>query len=241
MNWILSIIIFLTSYTVNAQITYSWINMQYDAGDMSEYPMEEYFQLNGPVKQVHEVVKNTNNDGSYAITETSYLYLFGSRINQIKRLQPDSSEAIYDYHYSAAGSFQYQVFTYIFNAGSYRDTIRRDTINMMYEIPVSDSIKTDENDNAIYYQNGGNETYAIFDEFGRKVQDSIPATGDTMEHLITYKYGKKKIVRKEHYPKQDLLTKTTYTIDDQGNWVKCIIVSNHKQRNAIIKREIEYY
>ena len=79
------------------------------------------------------------------------------------------------------------------------------------------------------------------DILGRKIKDSIPAHPEMMAHEITYKYRRKKIIKLETYKDWNIVIKTTYFIDKFGNWIKCVIKSNKRVKNAIIKRELTYF
>jgi len=229
-----------------SQTVYNWINMQHIAGDLSVYPIKAYLRMEGAVKKVEEVSRNSNREGEVNVTKTTYRYFKNGYPDLIKQLNQDSSEFIFDYRFSPDWQLKYQIYSYIYSGPEKRDTIEKDTIYFS-NIPLDpDSITYDNQKNVTYYRIGAAETYTFFDRHSRKIRDSIPGSGISKGHYMIYKYrrrffGKEKIIRKEIYPDDHLFIKIAYKTDRRGNWVKCVIKSNRRWKNAVLTREIEYY
>lgn len=246
MNRCILLLSFLIGYSAIGQMVYDWVNMQYIAGDLSDYPIKPYFQLEGNVRQIDEVRQSWSQYGNSKITKTRYTYFSNGALDQINQLEQDSSEFIFDYQFSANGEFKYQVYTYIFAGAKGRDTIQRDTIPLMYNDIQPDSIGRDSDGNVTYFRLNGAETHTKFDRHGRKIQDSIPENVFGDIYFVKYRYPFKigaggKVIRKEHFEGQQLIIKIVYKTDRKGNWTKCTIKSNRKRLNAILKRKIKYY
>jgi|GEM_PF-6245767 len=78
-------------------------------------------------------------------------------------------------------------------------------------------------------------TYSFYDTHGRKIRDSIPGSGYTMQHEIMYTYKVDSIFVETKYRNETKLLDKIFIVDSLGNWVKKIIVGSE---NRI--REIEY-
>jgi hypothetical protein len=141
-----------------------------------------------------------------------------------------------------SGAYQ-QHWTSIFNFGVRKDTVQDKFYSGNQENWQirADTMAYDANGNITYFRHKRDEVYSTFDKYGRKVKDSIPSHPKMMAHEISYKYSKKKIIKRETYPNQNIEIKTIYWIDKIGNWTKCLVQSNGRIKNALVKRELVYF
>jgi hypothetical protein len=100
------------------------------------------------------------------------------------------------------------------------DLIEEDINLGKNKIIKPDSIFKNEQNQTIYFRLNGDSGYSFYDEFGRKIEDSIPRNFLSGMHEINFRYTKKKVIRIENFQSLNLTIKTTFWLDSHGNWTK---------------------
>lgn len=101
----------------------------------------------------------------------------------------------------------------------------------------------DENGNMTYLENFGDKTFSKFDEYGRKILDSVPSSGHTGMHTNRYFYNPTSVLKlnKGTLGNRELDI-TIYTVDHYGNWIKKEeVFYSMEDHHVITTRRIEYY
>ncbi|NOQ74191.1 MAG: hypothetical protein GQ574_19440 [Crocinitomix sp.] len=239
----LLIIALFLSIVGDSQTVHNWVNVQYDPSEASEVSFVDFLVLNGSVQSFHEIQEIIGAAKEKSIVHVAVELQRNGFLKRVHKTLADSSESINEFTYlGAAGSYQ-QHWISIFNFGVRKDTVQDAFYSgdqKDWQIRA-DTLAYDSEENIIYFRNKRDEVYTTFDQYGRKVKDSIPSHPKLMAHEISYKYSKKKIVKLESYPNQKIEIKTTYWLDKQGNWTKCMIQSNGRIKNAMLRRELSYF
>lgn len=218
-----------------------WFNIPYNPGDIREFSSIDYAAVNGNVSHISETIENIRTDKSIVLTKIEAKFSPEGNIDSIEEIREDGSIIKRTYVYDSAGKFEYEIFRHYFKADGNEVQIDQDTLYTSFEIFPADSVKRDEAGNVVYLAYRNYEVFSSFDKYGRKIQDVIPGNDHVMAHKITYVYKRKKFVRYEVYPEQNLKIKTSWRLDRHKNWVKKNIESNNKLQNVVVKREISYF
>ncbi len=227
----------------HSQMVYEWINTQYNPSDATEDSFVDYLVLNEGVKSFHEKQELIAASKEVSIVHIEVELQRNGYVKQVQKVLPDGSESISEFTYVGSSGAYKQHWVSIFNGGAKKDTIREDIYTgdqKDWQIRA-DSLAFDSKGNIIYFRNNRDEVYSTFDKHGRKVKDSIPAHPKLMAHEISYKYGKKRIVKVTSYLDQNIKIKTVYKVDKRGNWTKCTIKSNGNIKNAVLRRKLFYF
>ncbi len=234
--------LFLTVFG-HSQMVYEWINTQYNPNEATEDSYVGYLVLNEGVKSIHEEQELIAASKEVSFVHVEIELQRNGYVKQVHKTLSDGSESISKFTYVGSSGGYKQHWISVFNRGARKDTIREDIYTgdqKDWQIKA-DSLAFDSNGNIIYFRNNRDEVYSRFDKHGRKVKDSIPAHPKLMAHEISYKYGKKKIVKVTSYSDQKIKIKTVYKIDKRGNWTKCTIKSNGNIKNAVLRRKLTYF
>jgi hypothetical protein len=222
---------------------HNWVNTQYDPSEATEDSFVDLLVLNGNVKSIHEVQEYIGAAKEVSTVQVDIEFQPNGFLSSVHKILADSSESINEFTYLIGTDSYLHHWVSVFNFGVRKDTLRDEVYNgnqRDWQIGA-DSLAFDSNSNIIYFRNKRDEVYSTYDKFGRKLKDSIPANPTLMAHSVFYKYSKKKIVKIESYLDQDIEIKTTYKLDEIGNWTKCTIKSNGRVKNAVLRREIIYF
>lgn len=224
-------------------MVHEWVNIQYDPSEASEVSFVDLLVLNGAVESIEEVQEFIGSAKEVSSVQLKIEFQRNGYLKSVHKILADSSESINEFSYLVGTSAYSQHWISIFNFGVRKDTVREEVYRgdqRDWQIGA-DTLTFDANSNIIYFRNNRDEVFTSYDKHGRKVRDSIPAHPKLMGHEIFYKYSKRKIIKTEAYWDQNIQIKTTYIIDEMGNWTKCIIKSNGRVKNAVLRREINYF
>lgn len=227
----------------HGQMVHNWVNTQYDPSEATEDSFVDLLVLNGGVKSIHEIQEYIGSAKEVSPVQVDIAFLRNGYLSSVHKILADSSESINEFAYSIGTESYRHHWISIFNFGVRKDTVRDEIYNgdqRDWQIGA-DSLAFDADSNIVYFRNKRDEVYTTYDKFGRKVKDSIPANPTLMAHEISYKYSKKKIIKMVFYMDQVIEIKTTYKLDEIGNWTKCTIKSNGRIKNAVLRREITYF
>ncbi|NOQ70486.1 MAG: hypothetical protein GQ574_00705 [Crocinitomix sp.] len=259
MRYLFLLLISFISYTVTAQKPYAWINMQYNANYNGE--IDDFFELvemEGSVQQIETYLYTAQQDSSSLESTTKYnrlgqlIYYETYSVNEIDHGYYFDKEGViihrgkeieYDTNYFA---FEYNATGDSAKATSHWWTSIIFPDSGFYSVAESD-LRQDEGYDLVYDSTGkvieywfdSVPVYTTFDEFGRKVCDSVIGTGHGMEHVHEYTYSKNTVIKKETNPWNPQQTK--YEVDAQGNWINQYYLNKSLEWVLRFKREIKYF
>jgi hypothetical protein len=210
------------------KVPYLWINAYYNPDDMSEYDRSSYVYIHGKVKQITEHEGTANSFGG---------------VFELKSISD----------YDTLGNVSFQTLYRTNENINYYEVEKKDGLDIIKSWIITekgDTVKSFESTDSTQYvfyepfNNHLNKTYVKLDQYNRKVLDSIPGSGHTMAHNITYKYGKNTVIETMRYLSSNKpYSKTTYYVDGQGNWIEKLIEYNddNQMTSILTKRWIQYY
>jgi hypothetical protein len=106
-----------------------------------------------------------------------------------------------------------------------------------------DPVEVNELGNSIVFAFNGDTTFSFYNDDGRKILDSIPDSGHTMAHNLTYTYYPDSIVVDVEFDStNDEDHIISYKLDDRGNWIeKSLVHENDRLLSKRYIRQITYY
>lgn len=104
--------------------------------------------------------------------------------------------------------------------------------------PKGDKVLMDSAGNVVEFWYDYVPTYTTFDNFGRKICDSVPGTGHGVWHVQSYAYFDGYIIYKYESDKESFERK--YVVDNQGNWIEMYARGESMNWDLKLMREINY-
>lgn len=239
MKWLILFFLVFEILAVKGQTVYSWINQPYIPANITE---NEHDSFQVDLKQIESVkidYEFHNDDRSISHTLKQIAFDINGNLSKIEVVKADGSGYLHRLYYTDT-IFKFETITYFMEESGLIDTVREDTNWTKKTIQSADSLVNDKNQRSTIAYYGRQSVYTKYDEWGRKVLDSIPATPFVELHEIDYKYTKNKIIQTTYFPRNDMKITTKYWMDDQHNWVKAIMKYNSRKKKTIILRTFEY-
>ena len=243
----LIIILFLTiTSNVLGQSEYKWINIPYLSNNISEYPyIDEYLNLHGSVKNLKQFVGHNNllplgRDLNLEFDIEGKVISVQSFISDIF-IDELSSFTFYEFEYDSKGNIKNEMKTHVDKG----DTIYlKKTNDVSWFSHISpEPVKVNAQGNSFIYTSDGDTTFSFYDSHGRKILDSIPDSGHTMTHNLTYTYYQDSIVVKVVFDSwREGNHIISYKLDRHGNWIeKRVTYESDLLFPRSYRRQITYY
>lgn len=250
MKYLFFLLFGLFTLQVSAQEAHKWINFPYSSSIsiIKEARVRDYLLLDGKVKEIKMTSAFTGDD------ERNEIHVSYSQSGNILSYQKTHFDPE-----SAGGISTFVSMNFEYNESNSRSSeskltiIEGDTMEQIdsrwpewfphLTIPTN-SIYTEKVSCHPIYRD---TTYSFYDEYNRKIMDSIPAPRKGDAKMITYEYVGNKVYRKFYFLEEDaeLYEKEEYTLDDHGNWVERkyygMFNLNSDQCTELSTREISYF
>lgn len=241
-----TILLVFDASIANAQKIYKWINIPYLSNNMTEYLyIDEYLNLHGQVESIKQYVGHSElPPGS---RDLFISYNKEGKVTSVKRFISDnmdngsSSYTFYNFYYNASGNLTKEEKTHI-DKGDTIITKKSDDVSW-FSLKAPDPIRSDPSGRPLICTLNGDTTFSFYDSNGRKVLDSIPDSGHTMAHKLTYTFYDDSITVRITYPSTNKYGGSiSYKLDDLGNWIeKKAVYNNNALFTARYTRRITYY
>ena len=214
-------LLFIT-YSASSQMVYNWVNDQYDAGDWGDGGGVFYRNsINGNVKSLDWYRYDVEQDSMSLLH--SYTY---DRLGRLTGFVSYDSEANpsqligdkYSFQYNEAGdSVRVEHAIAMSNGEKDRGIVNVPIEHSILAPPVPDSTRIDSNGRVTVYWYNKDVTYTVYDDYGRKVLDSVP-DGMSGQHGMVYAYEGNKVIVNDLFDQTE--GRTLYEVDEHGNWIR---------------------
>ncbi len=249
MKYILPLLFCLIASIAIAQNGYNWINYPTIDGisTTEEAIMREYKIVEGNVKELNMTSFYAGDDDTVKVHVT-YSESGTVMSLQIMNISPRSVGGVSTFQ---SINFQHSEANELLSE-SVLTIIEGDTIEQIKSrrpewfpfLPTP--IVTNSVGNITQIKMFQDTTFSFYDEFNRKIMDSIPSVWD-IGQKITYRYEGDKIYRNFFFleDEEELYQKEEYTVDDHGNWVELKYIGTFEldsdRWTQLYTREITYY
>ena len=213
--------------------SYNWVNDQYDAGDWGDYGGILYHNsMEGAVKQVETFL---NYEHDTLICRSSVMYDPDGRITEYIN---NGFRVIY-FEYKELSDSVLVSMGYVSENDTSWTQSQSLIVGSILASPVPDSIWINNKGNVVMYAHNKDVTYSFYDNYGRKVLDSIPE-GMSMGHIIQWEYANNKIYKQQSFSLGNI-EKFEYLIDEYKNWTQLNSIRKDGSSSIVKQRKITYY
>lgn len=241
----LVIFIFISQYLFGfGQTRYEWINApvleeSYEYGN----ELNDYLFLHGDIKEIRETKYHVSGGMSQILVKFDSV----GNINYFQELSyaPDSSTIGHfleiTYEYNSLNRRVSECKTEILDGDTLSFGVR-DSLSWL-DVFLVDPIKTNEYGNSTVFVIKEDTTFSIYDEFGRKIMDSIPFSRNTEGKINSYWYYTDSVYCEKSWSARYNVPseREIYLIDEYGNWVeKRLYWDNDRNYRELFTRKIIY-
>ena len=216
----------IVSFNLIGQDSYNWINHPSLIGILNEYEdnTRDFKLLEGNVKEIRQISYYT--PSKERKVETSVKYSVSGDIQSIQTTITDSlSSSVIrflsiQFIYDSTNLISNEIITDIFEGDTLNYLDKRIPEWFGPDLPDPISSNTSENPVLIVFEE--DTTYSFYDEYGRKIMDSIPYSRNIEGFKYKYVYHTDSIYC-DHFWSADSdvpAHKEIFILDQHGNWIE---------------------
>lgn len=225
MKVLIFFILSFVSSSLMGQKAYNWINFPTLDGinHIEESRVREALLVEGSVKEIKMTSFFTGDD------ERDFVHIVYSelgRVNSIRDTHEDPTPEnginctlFIEFEYDETGKLMNEPLLMVIEGDTIEQSEKRwpDWFPFL-PAPIETYFGRSMTQLADFY----NTTYSFYDEYNRKIMDSIPSFGDDDGMKITYRYEGNKIHRAfyDFNDPEGPNRKEEYTVDEHGNWIE---------------------
>jgi hypothetical protein len=230
-------LLFGISLNVNCQQVLEWVNLQYMPNLLPEQDYRGIQAMHNQPKEVFEQAFFQDDLMGEALMSNHYVFDDKGNLSSLICTREFLGDV--QFNFKIINGFPFVAYAiYRDSTFNYNDTSFT-TKPMSWDEGDFEKI-SDENGNIVFFKHKEVAVYSQFDNFNRKILDSIPKTFNSNEHVTTYTYKRRKIIKTEVLQNPEMRITSVYKLDKHFNWIEESVKLNGLKKRITRIRLITY-